>query len=115
MPYISEQDRKKLDTCIGSMVICLKSNVNATDENPYPNPYSLKDLEPQQLLYLAGDLNYCVSRIFAALMGKPSYQKIAILTGVLENIKQEFYRRVAEPYEDSKIVSNGDIKEYKNI
>ena len=29
--------------------------------------------------------------------------------GVLECIKQEFYRRVAAPYEDIKIVENGDV------
>jgi|688.fasta_scaffold32642_9 hypothetical protein len=114
MPYISEYNRKKLDQCIDDMVACIRNNINATDNNPYPNPHSL-NIEPEQLLNLAGDMNYCVSRMFSAVMGKPSYQKIAIITGVLENIKQEFYRRVAAPYEDSKIVSNGDIKEYKNI
>jgi hypothetical protein len=46
-------------------------------------------------------------------MGDTSYPKIAMITGVLENIKQEFYRRVASPYEDKKILENGDIKEYK--
>jgi hypothetical protein len=45
-------------------------------------------------------------------MGEVSYSKIAIATGVLENIKQEFYRRVAEKYEDKKIKINGDIQEY---
>jgi hypothetical protein len=25
------------------------------------------------------------------------------------NVKQEFYRRVAMPYEDSKIAENGDV------
>jgi hypothetical protein len=38
-----------------------------------------------------------------------------MITGVLENIKQEFYRRVAENYENKKIIQNGDIKEYKNV
>jgi hypothetical protein len=37
-----------------------------------------------------------------------------MITGVVENVKQEFYRRVAVPYEEEKIVQNGDIKEYKN-
>jgi hypothetical protein len=46
-------------------------------------------------------------------MGDTSYPKIAMITGVLENIKQEFYRRVASNYEDKKILENGDIKEYK--
>ena len=46
-------------------------------------------------------------------MGKTSYTKIAVATGVLENIKQEFYRRIASSYEDKKIIENGDIKEYR--
>jgi hypothetical protein len=37
---------------------------------------------------------------------------IVLITGVLENVKQEFYRRVAEPYEDWMIVSSNDIPEY---
>jgi hypothetical protein len=45
-------------------------------------------------------------------MGTVSYKKIAVITGVLENIKQEYYRRIAVPYEDEKIVENGDIKGY---
>jgi hypothetical protein len=48
-------------------------------------------------------------------MEQPSYNKIAMITGVLENIKQEFYRRIAAPYEDTKIIQNGDIKEYKKL
>jgi hypothetical protein len=38
-----------------------------------------------------------------------------MVTGVLENIKQEFYRRIASQYEDKKILENGDIIEYKTI
>ena len=48
-------------------------------------------------------------------MGKASYSKLAVITGVLENIKQEFYRRVGEPYEDKKIRENGDIREYVDL
>ena len=48
-------------------------------------------------------------------MGKPNYAKLAIITGVLENIKQEFYRRVASPYEDLKAKQNGDVEEYLNL
>jgi hypothetical protein len=33
-------------------------------------------------------------------------------TGVIENVKQEFYRRLASKYEDAKIEQNGDIIEY---
>ena len=62
-----------------------------------------------------GDLNYCISTLIGMVMDKPSYSKIAMITGVLENVKQEFYRRVGAPYEENKIVQNGDIKEYRRL
>lgn len=86
----------------------------ATDAKPYPDPQSF-NIDNDQFLDLSGDINYCVTRIVNGVMGQPNYPKIAVVTGVLENIKQEFYRRLAAKYEDQKIISNGDIKEYKNI
>lgn len=97
MPYIKEEARQFLDNCIQSMIECLTQGNNLSDE---------------EFLQIAGELNYSFSRVLAACMGDVSYKKIAISTGVLENIKQEFYRRVATPYEDIKIRENGDIKEY---
>ena len=38
-----------------------------------------------------------------------SYRNINELIGVLECAKLELYRRVASPYEDEKIQSNGDV------
>jgi hypothetical protein len=38
-----------------------------------------------------------------------SYKSINDVIGVLECVKQEFYRRIAVPYEDKKIEQNGDI------
>jgi hypothetical protein len=57
-----------------------------------------------------GELNYLISSIVNEVWkNDPKYHSIARITGVLENVKQEFYRRVAEPYEDEKIDQNGDI------
>ncbi len=101
MPYINEKARIELDNCIENMVSCLTSdNINISNE---------------EFLSIAGEINYTFSRIVAGCMKDTSYGKIAIITGVLENIKQEFYRRMAVPYEDKKIVENGDIKEYKKV
>jgi hypothetical protein len=97
MPYIKEEKREELDPCIDNLIKCLDPE---------------KDLIISNIL---GDINYTFSRILGGLMGTPSYNKIAMITGVLENIKQEFYRRVAESYEDKKILENGDIKEYKKL
>ena len=102
MPYINESNRKNLDECIDHLVSCIKSNVLYQDDE-------------KSLWNMVGDINYCFSRVLGQLMGGISYPKIAIITGVLENIKQEFYRRVAVPYEDNKILANGDIKEYKKL
>lgn len=106
MPYVKEQDRTKLDPCIESMVLHLKEFVA-------DGIYEKDSITEQDLLVLSGSINYIFSRICGSLLTDISYPKIAIITGVLENIKQEFYRRVAEPYEEKKIVQNGDIKEYK--
>lgn len=99
MPYINEGNRKNLDENIDNLVSCIKSNLLYKDDKALWN--------------MAGDINYCFSRVLGQLMGSVSYSKIAIITGVLENIKQEFYRRIASPYEDKKMAENGDIKEYK--
>jgi len=38
-----------------------------------------------------------------------NYRNINELVGVFECAKLELYRRVASPYEDEKIQSNGDV------
>lgn len=112
MPYIKESNRANLDLCIDHILECLRTNVVANKDNPHSNPYKEK-LTNEEFLSICGDINYTFSRIISGIMGDISYPKIAISTGVLENIKQELYRRVASPYEDKKIIENGDIKEYK--
>lgn len=102
MPYIKEEERLELDGAIESLVQAIKNN-----KTSLYNPHDFSN-------YL-GRINYCFSRIISGVMGSVSYSKIAMATGVLENIKVEFYRRVAEIYEDKKIVENGDIKEYKHL
>jgi len=99
MPYIDETSRKVLDRYIDDLADVITNHSELDNEN---------------VMTVLGDLNYCMSRLIGQVMGNTSYAKIAMLTGVLENVKQEFYRRVAVPYEEEKIVQNGDIKEYKN-
>jgi hypothetical protein len=108
MPYIKEQDRKMLDSHIDSLVFLFKCSL----EGEICQEQNLTD---NQTMMLLGKINYCFSRILSDIAGDVSYSKIAMITGVLENIKQEYYRRAAEPYEDKKIVENGDIKEYKRL
>lgn len=57
-----------------------------------------------------GDLNYVISTIIHEYFKRGGrYQHINDILGALEGAKLEFYRRVAEDYEDNKIVENGDI------
>lgn len=82
-------------------------------------PY-IKDLDRSRvngkLYYLVqqvetpGDLNYIISQLVWSLFDRdPSYTKGNELIGVLEAAKLEFYRRKVAPYEDKKILENGDL------
>lgn len=58
-----------------------------------------------------GVLNYIITRVclaYIAQQGK-GYRSINDVVGVLECAKLEFYRRLAAPYEDTKIIENGDV------
>ena len=60
----------------------------------------------------AGELNYLITtNVLRYLHGAPklSYAEINAVIGVLECAKMEFYRRLAAPYEDTKIRENGDV------
>jgi hypothetical protein len=70
------------------------------------NPFT-KVLEASDV----GELNYqitCLARTFLRTHGT-SYANINAVMGALECAKQEFYRRVAVPYEENKIKENGDV------
>lgn len=56
-----------------------------------------------------GDVNYVISSLLDKLIEPVSYTGINDMIGVLECVKQEYYRRVAAPYEDKKIRQNGDV------
>ena len=59
----------------------------------------------------AGELNYLLTQdILKYWKGSfGNYQAINDVIGALEGAKQEFYRRVVVPYEDKKIIENGDV------
>jgi hypothetical protein len=102
MPYINEEERSELDSAIEQLADVIGDNRTNLD-----NPHDFSN-------YL-GRINYCFTRILMLLLKEVSYKKIAMATGVLENIKQELYRRVAENYEDKKIAQHGDVREYKKL
>jgi hypothetical protein len=86
MPYIKPEDRRPLDPLIQQLAEAL----------PGQN--------------FAGNLNYVISKLSARLLDEQlSYARLNEIIGALECAKLELYRRVAAPYEDGKIESNGDV------
>ncbi len=70
------------------------------------------EIRDSPLINTPGDLNYlisCLCKRFIELEGGTSYHTINSAIGALECAKLELYRRIAAPYEDGKIIDNGDI------
>lgn len=60
----------------------------------------------------AGELNYVLTMAvqrYIKCCGGASYTAINEAIGALECAKMELYRRLAVPYEDKKIIQNGDV------
>jgi len=86
MPYIKHEQRVKLESLIQSF-----------KDKMYMDPLS------------AGELNYIITQISLAFLQNVSYTELNEVVGILECVKQEFYRRVVAEYEDEKIQENGDV------
>jgi hypothetical protein len=87
MPYITQEERPKFDKVLTELIKILKElPVESVD----------------------GNLNYVVTSIIKEVYPL-RYFHINRAMGLLECIKMEFYRRVAAPYEDTKIEQNGDV------
>ena len=87
MPYIKKENRPKWDTFIQPIIEELKKEAPET---------------------IDGTLNYMITKILKNIYPAKYYHYNKAI-GLLECIKQEFYRRVVGPYEDIKIQENGDV------
>lgn len=58
-----------------------------------------------------GDLNYIISKLLHTHLENKgcNYATCNDIIGVLECAKLEFYRKIVSPYEDTKIIENGDL------
>jgi hypothetical protein len=97
MPYIKTEYRSRLDPAIRELARAIADLARSL---------------PEETAF-AGLLNYsCTSLALHLVMdrfGTIRYGTIATLTGVFHNVADEFYRRVAAPYEDRQIEANGDV------
>lgn len=82
---------------------------------PYIKPRKRKHFEhfAGEAVYFIdspGDLNYFITKIIVkyAHLAHPHYNRLNSVIGVLESVKQEFYRRIIAPYEEQKSRENGD-------
>ena len=88
MPYIARKDRPQYQEILSS----------------------LADMIPQDRMQRPGHINYIVSLLIEKVYGKElRYADHNEVVGVLNCIALEFYRRKTAPYEDLKIVEEGDL------
>jgi hypothetical protein len=101
MPYVKPESRQTLDPAIRELATRIAD---------------LARTLPEETAF-AGLLNYaCTSlamHVVDSLFGRVRYGTIATVTGVFKNVADEFYRRVAAPYEDAQIAKNGDVPLYE--
>lgn len=59
-----------------------------------------------------GELNYRLSVVIKQYLGTHGrkYSTMNDIMGALEGAKLEFYRKTVVPYEEEKIIENGDIE-----
>jgi hypothetical protein len=101
MPYISPKHRQTLDPLIDKLALQIVHEAKALE---YDGAF-------------AGLLNYTCTRLALKVVrlqfGTMRYWIIALLTGTFKNISDEFYRRIALPYENRQIEKSGDVDLYK--
>lgn len=88
MPYIKQEDRRRYYEALTRLRDLLET---------IPE----KDRD--------GHVNFCITWLLKQLYQPPKYRRYNRAMGVLECIKQEFYRRIVAPYEDKKIIENSDV------
>ncbi len=88
MPYIKKEDRGELDEVAETVAKIIDNS-----------PNEVKD----------GKLNYLMTKILKKVYPR-RYFEFNRAIGLLECIKQEFYRRDVGGYEDEKIKENGDVE-----
>lgn len=95
MPYVPSDVRERLSPHIDALVTELRELV---DEDGSKTAF-------------AGLLNYTCTRLALGLLPERRYWSIATVVGVMNNVADEFYRRVGVPYEEEKREAHGDVYE----
>lgn len=85
MPYIKQENRKKIDPFVEKLFDFLETR---------------------------GDMNYAITKLLHKYIKREGlrYGNLNDAIGIVECVKQELYRKVVVNYEDLKIKDNGDIE-----
>lgn len=103
MPYIDKETRENE---VENSFSCIEDKISFLIEH-----IKTFDIDERE-----GVCNYCISRIVAGSMKSKTgwrYKFLNRAIGIFECAKQEFIRRVVNPYEDKKIEESGDLPEYE--
>ena len=103
MPYIKPEHRVKIDADIEALAKKISDIAKEDgDEGAY-----------------AGLLNYTITRLSLRvainLFGGVRYKIGGMLSGVWNNVSEEFYDKVMRPYEDKQAAKNGNVPEYEEL
>lgn len=95
MPYIKQDHRKQLESALSDL------------------SHVITETAGNDISVLPGLLNYTITclvkRCYTAFKSKMSYADHNAVIGMLDCAKMEFYRRATAPYEDEKVIENGDV------
>ena len=77
---------------------------------PYINEDLREEVEANGA-HSPGELNYVFSKLIDEYIerNKKDYATLNDIIGVLECCKLELYRRIVAPYEDTKLIKNGEV------
>jgi len=94
MPYVDKKIRDTLSPTIDRLAGMIAATGSGTLESE------------------AGTLNYTITRLILQLFPRRAkYWQYALIKGVLDDVKDEFYRRKTTAYENLKIAEKGDVYE----
>jgi len=81
---------------------------------PYIPKSEKNKVNDKNLIATAGQLNYALNQLVNSYIEQNNfnYQTANDIIGAMECAKMELYRRLIAPYEDAKILQNGDVKPY---
>lgn len=81
---------------------------------PYIPKSEKNRVDEDNLITNAGQFNYALNQVISIYIeqNKLNYQTMNDIIGAMECAKMELYRRMVAPYEDKKILQNGDVKPY---